>query len=202
MKIVLERVVFMETLLSYLSVERCQGWTLGYRAVQHSRAGSWRTSNFLSFSSSLPRFQEPGRGPPVSAMLPSSEGVLSRSTPAAWSLSGQLVPVQETATGCIPPALRLDRLLWYTLSLFSWKREKWNILMLFSFPKLKLLRLFAGLRQYQSIWFSEVQEWYCISQHYLHYIPKAEVTVEPIQRENLASFEVNASPVIKVIHGI
>lgn len=36
----------------------------------------------------------------------------------------------------------------------------------------------------------------------MYYSTKVEVMVEPVQRENLASFEVNTSPVIKVIHRI
>lgn len=91
--------------------------------------------------------------------------------------------------------------LWYILSFFSWKNKKWNLLTIF-FPKLKLLWMSAGTNQCRCILFPEVQVSYCISQRYMYYITKVEVMMEPIHRENLASFEVNASPVIKVIHRI
>lgn len=85
------------------------------------------------------------------------EDMLSLGTLTTLILSKQLLPVQEISTAYTLPELLLHHLLSYTLSLFfSWKSEKWNILMLFSFPKLKLLQMFAGIHQYQSIFFSEV----------------------------------------------
>lgn len=62
--------------------------------------------------------------------------------------------------------------------------------------------MFAAINQRQCVLFFEVFSIILRISHCMYYSTKIEVMVEPIQRENLASFEVNASPVIKVIHRI
>lgn len=151
-----------------------------YKALQHSWTNNLRTWNVLSFSSSLPRFQEPNHGTPVSFILFCDEDVFSLSMLiTVLILSKQLLPVQEISTAYILPALLFYHFLWYTLSHFfltEWKVKYTS----FPPPTLKLLWMFVGTDQCQSILFSEV--WYCVSQCYMSYIPKVEIMMEPIQR--------------------
>lgn len=114
----------MATLLSYRYTERWQDWTLVYKALQHSWTNNLRTSNILSFSSSLPRFQDPSHSTPGSFMLFCDEDMLSLSTLTVLMLSKQLLPVQEISTAYILPASLCYHFPWYTLSLFFLKEWK------------------------------------------------------------------------------
>lgn len=73
-----------------------------YKALQRSRTNNLRTSNVLSFSSSLPRLQEPSHGAPASFGLVCDEGVLSLSAVAVLVLSRRLLPAQEVSPAYIP----------------------------------------------------------------------------------------------------
>lgn len=189
----------MATPLSYLYTERWRDWKVAYKALQPSRTNDFRSSNVLSFSSSLPRFQAPNPSTPVPFVLFVTRTCLWAQW-LCWSFLCSSCQFKR-----LPKHIRRScycfSSLWYILSFFSWKNKKWNLLTIF-FPKLKLLWMSAGTNQCRCILFPEVQVSYCISQRYMYYITEVEVMMEPIHRENLASFEVNASSVIKVIHRI
>lgn len=59
----------MATPLSYLYTERWRDWKVVYKALKPSRTNNFRSSNVLSFSSSLPRFQAPNPSTPVPFVL-------------------------------------------------------------------------------------------------------------------------------------
>lgn len=138
----------MATLFSYLYTERWQDWTLVYKALQCSRTNNLRTSNVLSFSCSLPRFQEPNHGTSVSFMLSCDEDMLSLGTLTMSILSKQLLLVQEISTAYILPELLLHHLLWYTLSLFFLEEWKVKYTYVIFFPQTKII---ANVCRYTSV---------------------------------------------------
>lgn len=133
----LKRTVFMATLLLHLHTETRQDRTRVYEALQLSPTNHLRNSKVLSFSSSFPRLPERSHGAAGSLLLCGAGAVLT------W--------LRSSAQGRFPE--QSPHVLCCAHSLFSPERLKSQV-HLFYFPILRLLQMFAGKHQCQSIFWS------------------------------------------------